>query len=72
MSPVIIVNTFAFFVRFNFIIHYYYAYVNAFILVHLSVFELGSIGLALAHFSLTRGTGVPKKFLFLLVLIKVD
>ena len=58
--------------KFNFIIHHYYTYINAFTLVHLSALELASIDLALVRFILTKGTGEPDNYVFLLVLIKVD
>ena len=34
--------------------------INVFILVHLSVLEFASVGLALFRFALTKGTGVPE------------
>ena len=51
-SLVNIVHRLAFLLIFNLIIHHYYTYVNAFILVHLSVFEFASIDLALVRFAL--------------------
>ena len=72
MSLVNIVNRLAFSLKFNLIIHHYYAYINVFILVHLSVFELASIGLTLVCFTQMKGTGVTEKCVFSLVLIKND
>ena len=37
---------------------------NAFTLVHLSVFELVSIDLALVRFTLTKVAGVPEIYVF--------
>ena len=53
MSLVNIVYRLAFLLRFSLIIHHYLTYINVFILVHLSVFEFASIGLALDRFILT-------------------
>ena len=64
MSLVIIVHRFAFLLKFNLIIHFYYTYINALTLVHLSVFEFASIYLMLVRFTLTRGTGVPENYVF--------
>ena len=41
---------------------HYYAYTNANILVHLSVFEFSSVGLKLVRFTLTKGAGVPQNY----------
>ena len=62
----------AFRLKINLIIHHYYIYVNAFTLVHLSALEFASKNLTLVHFTLTKDTGVPENYVFLLVLIKVD
>ena len=58
MSLVNIVHRLAFLPKFDFIIHHYYTYVNAFTLVHLSVFA--SIDLPSMRFTLTKVTGVQK------------
>ena len=48
---------------------YIYAYseqnslVLVLVWVHLSVFEFASINLALVHFTLTKGTGVPDNYI---------
>ena len=62
MSHVNIVHRRAFCLKFNFIIHHNYTYVNASTLVHLSAFEFASIDLALVHFTLMKGTGVPENY----------
>ena len=59
MSLVDIVHGIASFPKFNLIIHHYYTYINAITYVHLSVFELASIDLALVRFTLKKGTGEP-------------
>ena len=59
MSLVKIVHRLAFLLEFYLIIHHYCTYVNAFILVHLSVFEFASIGLALVRFILREGAREP-------------
>ena len=69
-SLVNIVHRLAFLLKFNLIIHQFYAYINAFTLVHLSAFEFTSIDLSLVLFLLTKGTGVPENCVFKLVLIK--
>ena len=45
MSLVNIVHRLAFLLRFNLIIHHYYAYINVFTLVHLSVFKIALVDL---------------------------
>ena len=62
MSHVNIVHRLALLLKFNLIIHHYYTYANAFTMVHMSVFEFASIYLPLVRFTLTRGTGVPEKY----------
>ena len=52
------------FLRFNLINHHYYAYVNVVTLVHLSVFEFGSMDLTLVRFTPTKGTGVLENYVF--------
>ena len=42
-SLAIIVHRLAFLLKLNLIIHHYFTYINAFTLVHLSVFEFASI-----------------------------
>ena len=64
MSLVNIIYRHAFLLEFNFIIHHYCTYVNVFILVHLSVFEFASIGLASVRFTLKKDTGVPENCVF--------
>ena len=64
MSLVNIVHRLAFSLNSNLIIHHYFTYVNAFTLVHLSVFEFASIYLTLVRFTLTKGTGVPENNVF--------
>ena len=49
---------------FNLIIHHYYTYINAFTLVHLSMFEFALIDLTLVSFTLMKGTGVPENYVF--------
>ena len=56
------VHTHAFLLKFNLIIHYYYTNINAFTLVHLSVFEFGWMDLALVRFTLMKGAEVPKNY----------
>ena len=43
----------------------YYAYANAYILVHLSVFEFDLVGLAFFRFTLTKGIGVPENYVLI-------
>ena len=61
-SFVIIVHRLDFLLKFNLIIHHYFTYLNAFTLVHLSVFEFALIYLALVGFTLKKGTGVPENY----------
>ena len=49
MSLVNIVHLRAFCLKFNLIIHHYYAYVNALALVHLSAIKFASIDLTLVR-----------------------
>ena len=62
----------AFLLNLNLIIHHYFIYVNAFTLVHLSVFKFASIDLTLVRFTLNKGTGSARKLCVLTCLIKVD
>ena len=62
MSLVNIVHRCVFCLKFNLIIHHYYTYVDAFTMVHLSVFEFALIDLTLVSFPLTKGTGVPENY----------
>ena len=62
MSLVNIVHRFAFLLKVNLIIHHFYSYINAFILMQLSVFEFASIDLMLVRFTLKNDTGVPEKY----------
>ena len=64
MSLVIIVHGHAFLLKFNLICHHYFTYVNAFTLVHLSVFDFASLYLSLVRFTLKKGTGVPENYVF--------
>ena len=63
-SLVNIVHRLAFLLKFNLIIHHYFTYINAFTLVHLSVFEFASINLTLVRFTLKKGAGVPENYVF--------
>ena len=38
------------------------AYINVFILVHLSVIDIASVGLTLDRLTLSKGTGVPQNY----------
>ena len=62
MSIVNIVRRRVFCLKLNLIFHHYYTYVHAITLVHLSSFEFASIYLALVRLTLTKGTGVPEKY----------
>ena len=64
MSLVNIVHRLAFLLKLNLIIYHYNTYINAFTLVRLSVFVSASIDLTLVRFTLTKGSGVPEKYVF--------
>ena len=64
MSLVNIVYRHAFLPKFNLIIHHYYTDINAFLVMHLSVFEFAPIDLTLVCLTLTKGTGMPKNYVF--------
>ena len=71
MSLVKIIHRLVFLLEFNITIHHYCTYIYAFTLVHLSVFELASVGLALARFTPKMCAGVPDNCVFSLALIKL-
>ena len=64
MSLANIVHRRTFCLKFNFIIHHYFTYVNAFTLVHLSVFEFASIYLTLVRFTLMKAQECQKIMCF--------
>ena len=64
MSLVKIIYRLASLLEFNLIINHYCVYVNVFLLMHLTVLEFTSIGLALVRFTLKNGAGVPENCLF--------
>ena len=72
MSLESIVHRPAFLLMHNLIIQHYYSYVNAFTLVHLSVFEFASIDLTLVRLIQKKDIEVPENYVFLLVLINVN
>ena len=47
---------------FSLITCHYYAYANVYILMHLSVVEFASVGLAVVLFTLRKGAGVPENY----------
>ena len=67
MTLVNIVHRRAYCLIINLTIHHYYAYVNAFTIVHLFAFEFASIDLTLVRFTLTKGTGVPENHVLICI-----
>ena len=64
-SHVNVVHRLALQPNFNLITNHYFNYINAFTLVHLSVFEFASIYIFnVSPFTLMKGTGVPENYVF--------